>query len=302
MARAYMVHFRSEDHEVLSRFGRRHAAYHFQSGRGSLIAQNGKDMWTVQSVLAPDTDESKLDPAAWLRYFVGEDFDFEILVANPWSAHQVVADSYRSGRVLLAGDAVHQVIPTGGYGMNTGIGDAVALGWQLASVINGWAGASMLDAYEIERRQIALQNREAAQRHAEVRFAITMKFIEVEEAGDLDAPEAATRRAELGKVIADLGNAENESWGIEHGYRYGCSPVICYEPGEAPAFDPLYCMPTTTPGARLPSFALEDGVLLYDELGPEFTLLLVGEATDGAFFGRCRSGGTTSQDGAPAGD
>ena len=277
MARAYMIHFRSDDRELLSRFGRGHAAYHFQSGRGSLIAQNGRDIWTVQSLLEPGTDESKLDPAAWLRWFVGRDFDFEVLVANPWSAHQVVAQAYRRGRVLLAGDAVHQVIPTGGYGMNTGIGDAVGLGWQLAAVVNGWAGPQMLDAYEMERRQIALQNRAGAQRHAEVRFAITEAFMEAERAGDLEAPEAEGHRAKLAGLIKGLGNAENESWGIEHGYRYEGSPVICYDEGTAPPFDPLFCTPTTWPGARLPSFFLDQHVTLYDRLGLEFTLLLVGD-------------------------
>ncbi|MEZ5656627.1 MAG: FAD-dependent monooxygenase [Sphingobium sp.] len=273
---AYMVHFKSVAHDILSRFG---TTFHFQTGLGTVIAQNGIDTWTLQSRLPPDTDPSTIDPAEWLRKWVGQDFDFQILVANPWTPHLVIADRYIDGRVLLAGDSVHQVIPSGGYGMNTGIGDAVDLGWKLASVVNGWGGHALLESYENERRQIAIQNRAAASRHSEVRAAIGQLIVEAEREVDLDRPDAADRRKELGDKIAALGNAENESWGIEHGYRYEASPVIWpAEAGEVePPFDPLVCTPTTWPGARLPSLFLSDGRALYDLLGLEFTLLVIGQ-------------------------
>ncbi len=66
-----------------------------------------------------------------------------------------LADTYRRGRVLLAGDAAHIHSPLGGQGMNTGIGDAENLAWKLALVINGRADDSLLDTYEAERRPIA---------------------------------------------------------------------------------------------------------------------------------------------------
>ena len=52
----------------------------------------------------------------------------------------MVADRYARGRVFLAGDAAHVMPPNGGLGMNTGIGDAVDLGWKLAAVHHGWGG------------------------------------------------------------------------------------------------------------------------------------------------------------------
>jgi 2-polyprenyl-6-methoxyphenol hydroxylase-like FAD-dependent oxidoreductase len=52
-----------------------------------------------------------------------------------WRQHLLVAERYREGRVFLAGDAVHLVIPTCGLGMNTGVGDAFDLSWKLAGVI-----------------------------------------------------------------------------------------------------------------------------------------------------------------------
>ncbi|MFX8546800.1 FAD-dependent monooxygenase, partial [Acinetobacter baumannii] len=55
---------------------------------------------------------------------------------------------------MLAGDACHLHPPMGGYGMNMGIGDALAVGWTLAAVLQGWGGRGLLDAYQIERRQV----------------------------------------------------------------------------------------------------------------------------------------------------
>lgn len=276
VAKVFMVHFKSRAHDILSRFG---TIFHFQTGTGTMIAQNAIDTWTLQSRLPPEIDPATIDPAAWLRRWVGQDFEFEILVANPWSPHLVIADRYIEGRVILAGDAAHQVIPSGGYGMNTGIGDAVDLGWKLGAVVNGWGGPALLKSYEGERRQIGLQNRAAAQRHSDVRAAIGQLIVAAEIEAELDSPAAADRRKELGDKIAALGNAENESWGIEHGYRYDDSPVIWpAEAGETPPpFDPLVCTPTTWPGARLPSLFLKDGRALYDLLGPMFTLLVIGD-------------------------
>ncbi|EPR15189.1 FAD-monooxygenase [Sphingobium indicum IP26] len=270
---AYMVHFRSTDHQALAKFG---IAYHLQTAHGTLIAQNGHDIWTLQTLAPPDSDPDEL-----LRNFMGRSFDYEILVANPWTPHMVVANRLRNGRIFLAGDAAHQVIPTGGYGMNTGIGDAVDLGWKLAAAVKGWGGEALLESYEVERLAIARRNREAAQRHLEVRLAIINLFLEAQAEGDLEGAEASERRLELGRRIAELGNAENESWGIEHGYRYR-SPVICSD-GPELALDPMRAAPTTFPGSRLPSLHLADGRPLFDLLGPEFTLIATGQANIGGF-------------------
>jgi 2-polyprenyl-6-methoxyphenol hydroxylase-like FAD-dependent oxidoreductase len=63
-----------------------------------------------------------------------------------------------AGRVFVTGDAAHLVIPTGGLGMNTGVGDAVDLGWKLAATLQGWGGPNILRSYEIERRQVGDRN------------------------------------------------------------------------------------------------------------------------------------------------
>ena len=67
-----------------------------------------------------------------------------------------LADRYRVGRVLLAGDAAHVHPPAGGQGLNLGVQDAFNLGWKLAAEIDGWAPDGLLDSYETERRPVAM--------------------------------------------------------------------------------------------------------------------------------------------------
>jgi len=202
------------------------------------------------------------------------------LQANPWSAHFVVAESYGHGRVAIAGDAAHQFIPTGGYGMNSGIADAIALAWVLAAGVEGWGGPGLIAAYDAERRPTAWWHLEAARRHMGVRVQIGELYAQ---AGDLEADddEAARRRAQLGQAIRTIGNAENESWGVELGYRYDGSPVIVHEEA-APPVDPLTYRPSTAPGARLPHIFLADGRSIHDRLGRYFTLLCFTDGDTGA--------------------
>ncbi|MFG2733768.1 monooxygenase [Streptomyces harbinensis] len=65
-----------------------------------------------------------------------------------------LAETYRSGRVLLAGDAAHLHFPAAGQGLNTGLQDAMNLGWKLAAAVNGWAPPGLLDSYDGERRPV----------------------------------------------------------------------------------------------------------------------------------------------------
>jgi 2-polyprenyl-6-methoxyphenol hydroxylase-like FAD-dependent oxidoreductase len=75
----------------------------------------------------------------------------EMYVASTYTDRARQATTYRKGRVLLAGDAAHVHSPLGGQGLNTGIGDAMNLGWKLAATIQGWAPRGLLDSYTDER-------------------------------------------------------------------------------------------------------------------------------------------------------
>ena len=283
VASAYMVHFHSTARDVLQRWG---IAWHYQSGIGTLIAQNDDDIWTLQRWILPGMDPAAMKAEDVLEEWVGTKFDYKILQANPWSAHFVVAQSYGRGRVALAGDAAHQFVPTGGYGMNSGIADAIALAWVLTARIEGWGGATLLEAYDLERRPTAWWHLAASRRHMGVRVEIGGVYAE---AGDLDGDGTAdeAKRAAAGAKIAALGNAENESWGVELGYRYDGSPVILAEPAPPPV-DPITYRPTTRPGSRLPHVFLEPGVSIHDRLGKYFTLIAFGSADTSALEAAAR--------------
>ena len=76
---------------------------------------------------------------------------------SAYRVHHRIVDSFRSGNAFLVGDAAHIHSPAGGQGMNTGLGDAVNLGWKLAAVVNGWSGPGLLDSYDAERRPFGIQ-------------------------------------------------------------------------------------------------------------------------------------------------
>jgi hypothetical protein len=272
----FLTHFRSSDVDLLQRWG---IAWHYQSPAGTLIAQNDKDIWTLQTRWPQEVAPEDVDVPALLRGFAGRDFAHEILVANAWTPHFVVAERYGEGRVLLAGDAVHQYVPTGGYGMNTGIGDACDLGWKLAAMLHGYGDPRLLASYDLERRPVGRRNCDAARRHSEARAEIAAVY---RAAGDLTAPDAGgdAARAAAGYCIAAIGNAENQSFGIELGYAYAESELICADPGADIPDDPLHYVPTTAPGARMPSVLISDGtgdgVPIFDRLGLWFTLACFG--------------------------
>ena len=83
---------------------------------------------------------------------------YEMLTCNPWRQNLLLAERFADGRVFLAGDSAHLVIPTGGLGMNGGVGDAIDLSWKLAATLQGWGGPTCSRSYEIERRQIGDRN------------------------------------------------------------------------------------------------------------------------------------------------
>src|SRR5882757_9043253 len=128
--------------------------YHVADAQSSfLITQDSTKHFTLHATVDSD-DEMK----TMFEKVVAMPVAYEMLSCAPWKQNLLLADSYGRGRVLLAGDAVHLVIPTGGLGMNTGVGDAVDLGWKLSATLKGWGGPNLLRSYEIERRQVGERN------------------------------------------------------------------------------------------------------------------------------------------------
>ena len=106
---------------------------------GTIAAVDGKELWrlNIRNVKQEQIDD--LNAPEKLRHALGQNIPFELLDVRPWTGHCVVAEKYQEGRVFLAGDAAHLNWPTGGFGMNTGVGDAVDIGWKLAAILQAWA-------------------------------------------------------------------------------------------------------------------------------------------------------------------
>ncbi|MGB0630841.1 MAG: FAD-dependent oxidoreductase [Alphaproteobacteria bacterium] len=246
-------------------------------GRASIVALDGKGHFLTWAKLEPGQDAETLDPRPYIWRVVGEEIPVEILSSKPWQAGlSLVADAYQRGRVLLAGDAVHLFTPTGGFGMNTGVGDAENLGWKLAAWHYGWAGNALVDSYEAERRPVAIRN--LAQSYA---LAQAKSSLSVPPGIEDETPEGEKLRADLGARTEEALAEEYFSMGIQLGARYDGSPIISAEDGEIETSDPFTYVPTAWPGGRAPHRWLADGTALFDHFGKGFTLLrLGGTATD----------------------
>jgi 2-polyprenyl-6-methoxyphenol hydroxylase-like FAD-dependent oxidoreductase len=130
-------------------------------GRTMLVHPQPDDEWRIDWQVSGDTDAEeerrtgRLDER--IRRLLGNR-DYELAWLTAYRFHQRVADRWRAGRALLAGDSAHLFSPFGARGMNSGIEDAVNLGWRLALVHAGAADERLLDEYERERRGAALEN------------------------------------------------------------------------------------------------------------------------------------------------
>jgi 2-polyprenyl-6-methoxyphenol hydroxylase-like FAD-dependent oxidoreductase len=207
---------------------------------------------------------------------IGRDVPFEILETDVWQAHKLIAQTYRQGRIFLAGDACHLHPPMGGYGMNGGIGDAVDLGWKLSAVLSGWGDAELLATYEKERKPVhRMFINEATRNYAFVTHHMVMDILE------LDTPEGEHARAQLGQRILDQKKREFTAIGAVLGYSYDPSSIVIADGTAAPAHDPLTYVPTARPGSLAPHLWLADGSSLYDHFGLAFCLLVIGPDPDG---------------------
>jgi 2-polyprenyl-6-methoxyphenol hydroxylase-like FAD-dependent oxidoreductase len=233
-----------------------------------IILQDSTRHWTLHAGASSDEEMVEL-----FRKSLAMPIDFQTLSVNQWTQHLLCAERYGEGRVFIAGDAAHLVIPTGGLGMNTGAGDAIDLSWKLAATLAGWGGAQLLASYERERRAIGLRNVKASRAAMQGRLGWRAAYRpNVRD----NTPEGAATRAEMARRFDVEQRKVTEIMGIEAGYRYVDSPVIWPEPGEGPDPDNPHYFPTTWPGARLPHVWLDDGTTLHDHLGPGYTLLRLG--------------------------
>jgi len=178
-----------------------------------------------------------------------------------------VASSWRQGPVFLAGDAAHQLPPTGGFGMNTGVQDVHNLAWKLGAVLEGWADASLLDSYETERRPVARLNADRSLDNSRMVGRINRAAVLAATGGG---------KAELEEAVAASKRYGN-FMGMDLGYHYASGAIVA-DGTEPPVVDDpvIDYQPTARPGHRAPHCPLvRDGLELstIDLFDGRFTLL-----------------------------
>jgi 2-polyprenyl-6-methoxyphenol hydroxylase-like FAD-dependent oxidoreductase len=245
----------------------------------TIVAINGRDEWRFSIIGGSEQrDYTTDDIKAAIRRAVGCDFEFEILSVLPWVRRELVAERYRGGRGFIAGDAVHVMSPTGGFGMNTGIQDVVDLSWKLAATIDGWGGDRLLDSYSIERQPIGTRNVTEASSNLR-------RMLSVPPHPDLldDTPQGAATREKVGREFSETMRREWFTLGAHLGYRYENSPICWPDGTAAPPDDPRAYVPTARPGHRAPHAFLADGRSTLDLFGRGFALIGFGaEAAEAA--------------------
>ncbi len=221
--------------------------------------------WFFHAPVPPGTTKENFDFRRYLHSAVGAEFDVEFDHIGFWDLRIATADSYRNGRIFIAGDAAHSHPPYGGYGINTGFEDAANLGWKLAGTLQGWGGSGLLESYSEERRPV---------------FVSTAKdFIESAIHSDRDFLEAFNPQRD--KPAFERAWTERQS-----GAR---SEVSVFEPHYEGSS--IVCGPTlgqssargshefaARAGHHLAPRQLSSGRNIFEELGDGFTLLDLGSS------------------------
>ena len=227
--------------------------------RGTFLTINGSDRW---GFLVTSLSHYGFTPEQFTPAFSTEivrravdvaDLAVEVLGVSAWKASAMVAERYRAGPVFLAGDAAHEMPPTGGFGLNTGVQDAQNLAWKLAAVLRGEAGDALLDSYDAERRPVG-----EAVTHTSLLNALSMG-----------------RTARQTEAVLPRKEFLNEI-GLVFGARYASRAVVSQEE-PAPVADAIEAyVPSATPGCRAPHVALRKAsrkLSTTDLLGRGFVLL-----------------------------
>jgi 2-polyprenyl-6-methoxyphenol hydroxylase-like FAD-dependent oxidoreductase len=246
-----------------------------QKASGFLAAVSSRE-WRVYAGPFPldyePTQDELLDVA---RAAFGFDLDLDILSATTFYDATRIAQTFRSGRVLLAGDAAHVRTPGGNLG--EGFGDVVNLGWKLAAVLAGQAPHSLLDSYDQERRphNWRIANFALARARRNGSAVADLRRTGVPDDADLSS-QAQQRRDEIGRrILAE----RSDGAGVTFDERYDASTVLWYEDGQLdaqPGWRADVYRDDPRPGHRAPDGVVDAyGGTLYDRIGNDFALLVL---------------------------
>jgi len=237
-----------------------------------LISPYDGDLWRVGIGPVPvDRDPGEFDLIAETQKFMGLDVEIEAIHCTTHLVQKKVVETRHRGRVLLAGDAAQAFPPHLGQNLNTGVADAVTLGWTLAGVIQGWAGPGVLEAYSLERNSVAHMLADASLAIEAGSTEIANSIGDIKEL-EVDDEAGAAARAGVGRRInAVLGGGAD---GLLFDHRLDDSPIVVTDERKGPAFDPGTYQPSSAPGHRAPHVWLAPDDPLSDHFGLWFTLLV----------------------------
>ncbi|KUI67804.1 2,4-dichlorophenol 6-monooxygenase [Cytospora mali] len=278
--RLFLVHFRSKELAENRPFGR---FWHmFSPAHGYVIDQEEGDIFTTHMGVDENQDIKAIDPREWVYRVlggVGEPYRFkidEIQVTSTWRINFAIAEKYIStgGRVVLGGDACHRNPPHGGYGMNTGVEDALHIAWRLSALAKGYGGPHLLQSYDSEQRPVMLRRLERCYEHFKVPAPFRQAFTDHGARMGADDDVGRGVRAAIKAHMEAIGS-EVLDYGIELDSRYK-SPIIyrTAADGFEPAWSNKSYTPSTFPGSRVPHVFLKNKkTSTLDTLGPQWTLV-----------------------------
>ncbi|GMF74872.1 unnamed protein product [Aspergillus oryzae] len=282
----FMVHFRSKELTKLSPFGKWWHAFGLHGG--FMIDQDDVDTYTCHEPCSADAaairelQEHPEEIPYRVLGSLGKPYKFkidEIMLANAWRPNFGLADSYVSrdghGRVFLCGDAAHRNPPHGGYGMNSGVEDAISLAWRLSALHKGIGGGNLVTSYTDERRPNMMLRLERCDAHI---GKFTPMIVRTMTAPNTDiflekSEEGEKARAEVARHLDRVG-PENIDRGVELDLRYLNSAIIVSDGTREPRFDNMRYTPSTRPGHRAPHVFLRDNqTSIVDLYGIEWSLM-----------------------------
>lgn len=200
---------------------------------------------------------------ALLHEAAGFEFESSFEHIGFWDLRVSIADSFRAGRLFIAGDAAHSHPPYGGYGLNTGLEDAANLGWKLAAVLQEWGGEALLDSYSEERQAVA---RSTAEEFIDNRISEDRDLFD-----RIDPHRDAAEFARGWEAYARAGDRHLNRYAP----HYAGSTAIEGPPGGVTGARSERTG-RARPGHYLPPWRLASGRNVFEELGRGFSLVALG--------------------------
>jgi 2-polyprenyl-6-methoxyphenol hydroxylase-like FAD-dependent oxidoreductase len=224
---------------------------------------DAQDTFFFHAPVPPSTAKDNYDFLSLMQKAAGFKFACQFDYVGFWDMRIAVADKYRVGRVFIAGDAAHSHPPYGGYGLNNGLDDVANLGWKLAARLHGWGGESLLDTYTEERRPIFW---ETAKDFILARIQADRDFL------DRYSPERG--REQFERAWKESMTA-TPTRAMTYAPHYEGSSTVWGPEGSVCSASGTHSF-IARPGHHLPPQVLSNGRNVFEELGPDLTLLAFG--------------------------